>query len=87
MITVHKYGFVVADRVVVRMPRAAMIRCVSCQTPRHICIWATVDTKWPLEDNVFNIRGTGHPCEDVGTYRGTAFDGPYVWHVFEEVAK
>jgi hypothetical protein len=31
----------------------------------------------------FSIAGTGHKVSADSTYIGTAFQGPFVWHLFE----
>lgn len=55
-----------------------------------ITIWALVDS---LDEGgactrAIHVRGTGHQIErpDRLSHIGTVFDGPFVWHVFEEIA-
>lgn len=66
------------------MPEAAAILHASMQngTP---CIWAIVNPNAPKVDRHFVVKGTGHSLEGVGygSYVGTVFDGPFVWHIFE----
>ena len=86
MIAIWKFEFEVADLVEIEMPAQYRILCVGSQKPRHICIWTMVDTEVTLIKRRFHIRGTGQPIDitfpDVD-YIGTAFDGPFVWHVFD----
>lgn len=47
-------------------------------------IWAIVDTEAKLERRHFRVFGTGEELDPIfNTHRGTCFDGPYVWHLFE----
>ena len=54
---------------------------------RQLCLWAQVDTEAELVEMQLEVYGTGHEILDHGmsVYIGTAFDGPFVWHVFERL--
>jgi hypothetical protein len=47
------------------------------------CMWIYIDTDLEVEKRKFEIYGTGHVVEDGRVYRGTFFQGMFVWHVFE----
>lgn len=48
------------------------------------CLWAAVDPDADTETGrLFQIFGTGHDIPPSTTYVGTAFDEPFVWHLFE----
>ena len=50
----------------------------------HMYIWVMFDqTVTDTEKRTFHIVGTGQSFPD-GIHRGTAFDGPFVWHLIEE---
>lgn len=66
------------------MPTKAVIRHVA-QQGYQPCIWAEVDTDAPLVERSFRVFGTGHAIPDGFAFVGTAFDGPFVWHVFEKL--
>ena len=65
------------------MRAGATIRAVGVQQPGEICLWAEVPFDSPLEPRTFRVVPTGGDLPDVGNYIGTAFDGPFVWHVYE----
>lgn len=46
--------------------------------------WAIVNQDAPKVQRHFYLAGTGEPLPmEFNTHRGTCFDGPYVWHLFE----
>jgi hypothetical protein len=82
---VYKYEFSVDDEVTIKMPVGAKVLHVGSQHYARGCIWALVDEEMPhLQDRRFLIRGTGHPVPEAAAHLGTWFDGPFVWHIFEE---
>lgn len=87
---VFKYEFPVDDGVVVELPFLSEILSVGTQRPGHICIWALVGIPAnPSKPRRFRVAGTGHPLEGMFTkanFIGTVFNGPFVWHVFEELS-
>lgn len=69
----------------IEMPRGSEILCAGQQGDTPM-IWAIVDPEEPKEIRRLHIVGTGHTFEDEDKmYVGTAFCGPFVWHVFEDV--
>jgi hypothetical protein len=68
------------------MPEGYKILHVGEQN-RSLFVWALVDPN-RLEMPVrFEVHGTGQPFDPEGLeHIGTAFQGPYVWHVFKRVA-
>lgn len=85
MITVWKYPFAVRDRVEIVMPRGAEILLVADQDGAA-CIWARVCPNRPTETRTFVIFGTGYPILPGGNHVGSFQQGPFVWHVFEDVS-
>ena len=83
-LSVWKFEFSVNDDVILTMPEGAIIVAVGTQNPNKICLWAIVDPEADTEPRRFYVRGTGHPfpASLADKYVGTAFDGPFVWHVF-----
>jgi hypothetical protein len=84
MNTIWKYPVPLADSFVLNMPKDA--------TPLHVdvqrgapCLWALVDTSAPNEERTFRLVGTGGDVPRDTCYVGTFQQGPFVWHVFEEV--
>jgi len=85
MKTVWKFAFeVVMDEVVIRMPKGAETLCVQVQNSAP-CLWALVDADAPMRVHKFQVRGTGHNADDVGSYVGTfqSHGGAFVGHVFD----
>lgn len=54
-----------------------------------VCFWAEVKADWPDNEwwvKTFIVIGTGQDIPENCVYRGTAQNGPLVWHVYEENA-
>lgn len=87
---VLKYEFLVDDGVVVDIPFLGEILSVGTQKSRHVCLWVLVSVPInPARPRKFRVAGTAHHLEDSftkGNFIGTVFDGPYVWHVFEDLS-
>jgi hypothetical protein len=83
MKTIWKYQLAPA-RPQITTPRNSQVITAAAQGD-EICVWATVDTERPHDEiHRFSIFGTGHPIPDgQRIFRGTAFLGPLVFHVFE----
>lgn len=74
-----------SDRAAVPMREAAVIRATGAQRG-VIYLWAEVPYDVGgerLTSRTFQVVPTGGDIPDPGTYVGTVFDGPYVWHVYE----
>lgn len=81
--TVWKYDVPVDDQVhVVDMPPGFVIG-VACQRPNCVTFWAEVDSDAPVASRSFVVIGTGHIVPDESIHLGIAFDGPFVWHLYE----
>ena len=80
--TIWKFTIALTDEPSVQMPEGAEVIHFDNQdgTPT---IWAVVDPDAPLEVRHFSLRGTGHRMNGAGRHIGTAFQGPFVWHLFE----
>jgi hypothetical protein len=78
-----------SDQVDVLMREGAVIRAVGIQghDSSHPAIFAWAET--PGGDFTvtrrFRVIGTGFDIPNPGTYLGTVFDGPFVWHVYEVI--
>jgi hypothetical protein len=84
MRTIYKYLIPLDDLTIVHaMPTGAIIRCVAWQ--RCPCLWIEVQTDAPQVGRKFRVFGTGHTIPDGWVYIGTAFDGGFVWHVYEDM--
>jgi len=73
---------------VIEMPKEAEILSVQIQNGQmfNACIWVKVNPENELEKREFEVIGTGHSFEDSNKqYIGTYQDGPFVWHLFENV--
>jgi hypothetical protein len=80
-----KYSFT-SHTAAIGMRVGATIRAVGVQQPGEICLWAEVPYDVggeKLEPRYFDVIPTGGDLPDPGTYVGTVFDGPYVWHIYE----
>lgn len=78
--------YVYSDRRDISMPAGSEPLHVGSQDGR-VVLWAGVDPTRPRVMRRFFIIATGQPFEPKGLlYIGTTQAGPYVWHVFEEVA-
>ena len=65
------------------MPTGAQIIHCRDDTEGWLNVWAIVEPENPKRPVGIYVRGTGHPLPDA-RYVGTAFQGVYVWHVFQE---
>jgi hypothetical protein len=73
---------------VIEMPKEAEILSVQIQNGQmfNACIWVKVNPENELEKRQFEVIGTGHSFDDSNKeYIGTYQDGPFVWHLFENV--
>lgn len=73
------------DQTTVLIPGLAEPLTIGLQD-NSVCLWARVDPETARVRRTFRLVGTGHKHpneEEPWIYRGTVFDGPFVWHVFE----
>lgn len=85
MITIHKYQFQIADKVIVQMPKGAKVLSVQLQNGVPT-IWARVVTDMENESREFRVYGTGHEIDTFaiqGTHLATIQHHGLVWHIFE----
>lgn len=90
---VYKYGFPIADRVRLSMPRGAEIVHVAAQghpafspNGEAAFVWALVDPEAITEERRFRLAGTGHDLPDEGLEHVGSFlmqEGLLVFHLFE----
>ena len=64
-------------------PQGALFLKYDIQYANHV-IWLVVNPENPPQDYTFTITGTGFDAPPNAIHRGTAFEGPFVWHLFEE---
>jgi len=87
MKTIYKYPLLLESSIhEVELPMGAEIVHVGVQAPGVLTFWAIVNTDNDNELRRFDIRGTGHQLPDYASkdaHIGTAFDGEFVWHLFE----
>ncbi len=78
----YKLDGVVND---IQIPMEAKVLTVQVQNEvPHI--WVLVSPENEVETRKFMVVGTGHPFDDTSMkYIGTFQDGPFVWHLFENV--
>lgn len=81
MRTVHKYVISITRGSRLLLPDTARVVHVGMQN--DLCLWIELETEEPYRnEKTFIVIGTGHPVPQDGTYVGTVFDGPFVWHVY-----
>lgn len=90
MITIHKYPFMVKDKVSVVIPGHVFTLKVAAQHPEsgQLCLWAIVDTESEEIERVhLRVVETGYPFGDYDDEKlhfvDTVMDGQYVWHIFQ----
>jgi hypothetical protein len=66
----------------VLMPAHAVIRAVGMQNER-IYAWAETDGVGGAVTRTFCVVPTGGNVPYAGSYLGTVFEGPFVWHMYE----
>lgn len=71
------------DQTTIAIRAGATIRAIGVQRPREICLWAEVPNDGEIVTRTFRVVPTGIAVPGGWTYVGTAFDGPFVWHVYE----
>lgn len=81
------WKFPVVDQVnVIEAPFPAKFLHFAVQGGRpHV--WLEVEPEAALTLVEFHIKGTGHDIHDGFEYRGTGFDDPFVWHLYERRSK
>ena len=85
MVTIHKYQFEIADKVLIKMPEGARVLSVQVQNDTPT-IWAMVVTESKPVMREFRVYGTGNAVDTFainGTYLGTIQHIGFVWHIFE----
>lgn len=66
------------------IPTGAIVRHVD-QQGNYPHLWVEVQSDAPTVTRTFRVFGTGHPIPDGFVYVGSTMDGPFVWHVFEQL--
>jgi len=88
MQTIYKYVLYLTDLQSVTMPEGARILSAALDPSGHMCLWAAVDTNKMYVSRHIRIVGTGNPSPvDLKecTFIASVVDGPFVWHIFEEL--
>jgi hypothetical protein len=89
--TIYKYPIQLHSAQHVTLPRGARVLTVNVQLGQLV-IWAEVEVDndgepTEVEQRKLYVFGTGHTMlheeNEALRYIGTAFQGPYVWHVYE----
>lgn len=85
MRTIHKYPLYVGKNIECWLPAGARILTIGYQG-QALCLWAEIDDSAPFERRVFSVFGTGHLMPDNVplAFIDTVFEGPYVWHIYEQ---
>lgn len=93
MTTIWKYEvFPIDNMQSFDMPAGAEIVDFGLDPQGALCFWALVNTEARLVERHVWCVGTGWPLEECGiaqevVYVGRANNGPYVWHLIEEVTE
>ena len=87
MLSIYKYPLS-SERCTHSIPHGARVLSVQTQG-EQLCLWALVDTDKVHETRTFRVIGTGWDVAGrfLDNFIGTAQQGPYVWHIFEEKEK
>ena len=69
----------------IQIPMDSQILTVQIQNDEPY-IWVKVNPENDVETRTFEVVGTGHSFDDTNMkYIGTFQDGPFVWHLFENL--
>ena len=88
MKTIYKWTLALQDRQVITAPHNTSFLTVQLQHGEPQ-VWGICNPNLPPEENVFHIRGTGHPMPEtdnllyVGSFQMN--EGQFIFHVFREV--
>ena len=81
---IWKYNLPIKDvRGDFSIPKNSKIIHVACQKPHIVSFWAEVDDDNETELRHLVVFGTGETISRNNKYIGTALDGLYVWHLYE----
>lgn len=81
-----KYQISVTMPTILTLHFGTTIRFAGTQASHSVTLWAEVPDRYDSQMDVertFRVIGTGHDVPSPGTYLGTVFDDPFVWHVYE----
>lgn len=83
MRVVHKYKLKLHEHTVIEAPKGSKLRVVGSQGA-DVMVWIEKPVEGDGENEmaIFEIYGTGHDIPEGRAYQGTAFVGPFVWHVY-----
>jgi hypothetical protein len=87
---IYKYEIPISGGCIIGLPEGARILKFGKQDHVYF-IWALVNTNVEFEYRTFKVIGTGHPLENdfqkTHVYIDTCIenDGPFVWHLWEEI--
>ena len=85
--TIYKYLLMITDEQLLTVPEGAAVLHVGEQDG-ELCVWCLIDPKAPNVQKMVRIYGTGNPYDgDLEQFHvGSVQIGPFVWHVFWEMA-
>lgn len=88
MKTVWKFDVPLDDRWhLLQLPAPAKVVQVATLKPGTVNLWVEVTPdSGDIFEQRFRVYGTGQPIPNERVYVGTAFDSPFVWHVYAEAA-
>lgn len=87
MRTIHKQALNIISEQSLSLPSDAKIRSIQVQQDT-ICIWYEFEPNIERLDikRTFLIIGTGHKFNEQNLeYIGTVLNGPFVWHIYEQI--
>ena len=87
--TIWKYPFHIHDDVQLEVQEGAKILTTAAIGRHRLAVWALVDPDAKQVPLHLRIIGTGSPIPDLPelSYIGTAWDTPFVWHIFHNLDK
>jgi hypothetical protein len=84
--TIWKYEILVGAPVVIEMsPWNARPIHGGFDTQGRVCLWFEVKPEMVSIKRTFQVFGTGQPIPDGWDHRWSFIDGPFVWHIYEEM--
>lgn len=90
MTKIWKYDIPLTTNLVIEIPSNSKILTALLQY-EQIRLWVQVEPESPKRKRKFHVMGTNHDFEKQAVdphnliYINTVMQGPFVWHVYEEV--
>lgn len=70
-----------------RVPKGAEVVHVGADPQGAHCVWLRVHPGNETEFRRFRVVETGYPFTENAAHHGSFLEGPFVWHVIEEVTQ